>query len=92
MSLVMIEKYESEQARSEHARGAALSDLRSALAGNERPGCKAHRRHVRSLPVPPHADTRGPLNGGKTWTARQAAWFSPTSRPSSSEGLSLEPL
>ena len=31
--LVMIEKYESEQARSEHAKGAALADLRSALAG-----------------------------------------------------------
>jgi quinol monooxygenase YgiN len=28
--LVMIEKYESEQARSEHLRGAALADLRSA--------------------------------------------------------------
>jgi len=31
--LVMIEKYESEQARSEHAKGAALADLRTALAG-----------------------------------------------------------
>ena len=31
--LVMIEKYESEQARSDHARGAALADLRSALEG-----------------------------------------------------------
>ena len=31
--LVMIEKYESEQARSEHAKGAALADLRSALRG-----------------------------------------------------------
>jgi quinol monooxygenase YgiN len=31
--LVMIEKYESEQARSEHAKGAALADLRSALEG-----------------------------------------------------------
>jgi hypothetical protein len=29
----MIEKYESEQARSEHAKGAALADLRSALEG-----------------------------------------------------------
>jgi quinol monooxygenase YgiN len=29
--LVMIEKYESEQARSEHAKGAALADLRRAL-------------------------------------------------------------
>jgi len=29
----MIEKYESEQARSEHAKGAALADLRSALQG-----------------------------------------------------------
>ena len=29
--LVMIEKYESEQARSEHLTGAALADLRSAL-------------------------------------------------------------
>jgi quinol monooxygenase YgiN len=27
----MIEKYESEQARSEHLKGAALADLRSAL-------------------------------------------------------------
>ena len=31
--LVMIEKYESEQARSGHLRGAALADLRSALQG-----------------------------------------------------------
>ena len=29
--LVMIEKYESEQARSEHLKGAALAALRSAL-------------------------------------------------------------
>jgi hypothetical protein len=60
MSLVMIEKYESEQARFEHARGAG---------------------RVRSLPVPSHTDTRDPLNGGKNWTARQAPWYSPTSRP-----------
>jgi quinol monooxygenase YgiN len=31
--LVMIEKYESEQARSQHLKGAALADLRSALQG-----------------------------------------------------------
>ena len=31
--LVMIEKYESEQARTEHLTGAALADLRSALDG-----------------------------------------------------------
>jgi quinol monooxygenase YgiN len=31
--LVMIEKHESEQARSEHAKAAALADLRSALQG-----------------------------------------------------------
>jgi quinol monooxygenase YgiN len=31
--LVMIEKYASEQVRSEHAKGAALADLRSALEG-----------------------------------------------------------
>ena len=31
--LVMIEKYESEQARSEHLKGPALADLRSALEG-----------------------------------------------------------
>jgi quinol monooxygenase YgiN len=31
--LVMIDKYESEQARSEHAKGSALPDLRSALQG-----------------------------------------------------------
>ena len=31
--LVMIEKYESEQARSEHLKGAALAGLRSALEG-----------------------------------------------------------
>jgi quinol monooxygenase YgiN len=29
----MIEKYESEQLRSEHLKGAALADLRSELAG-----------------------------------------------------------
>ena len=31
--LVMIEKYESPQARSEHLKGAALAELRSALDG-----------------------------------------------------------
>ena len=31
--LVMIEKYESEEAASEHAKGAALADLLSALEG-----------------------------------------------------------
>jgi quinol monooxygenase YgiN len=31
--LVIIEKYESEQARSEHPKGAALAGLRSALDG-----------------------------------------------------------
>jgi len=31
--LVMIEKYASEQARSQHAKGAALAGLRSALEG-----------------------------------------------------------
>jgi quinol monooxygenase YgiN len=31
--LVMIEKYESERARSEHAKGAALADLLSDLKG-----------------------------------------------------------
>jgi quinol monooxygenase YgiN len=31
--LVMIEKYASEQARSEHLQGAALADLRTALDG-----------------------------------------------------------
>ena len=31
--LVMIEKYESQQARSEHLKGPALADLRSALEG-----------------------------------------------------------
>jgi quinol monooxygenase YgiN len=31
--LVVIEKYESEQARAEHARGTALAELRAALRG-----------------------------------------------------------
>jgi quinol monooxygenase YgiN len=31
--LVMIEKYASEQARSQHSKGAALAELRSALEG-----------------------------------------------------------
>jgi quinol monooxygenase YgiN len=31
--LVMIEKYESAEARSKHSQGAALADLRSVLAG-----------------------------------------------------------
>ena len=39
--LVMIEKYESEQARSEHANGAALADLRSALQGKLSSGLDA---------------------------------------------------
>jgi len=39
--LVMIEKYESEQARSEHLQGAALADLRSALRGKLSSGLDA---------------------------------------------------
>jgi quinol monooxygenase YgiN len=39
--LVMIEKYESEQARSEHAKGAALAGLRSALEGKLSSGLDA---------------------------------------------------
>ena len=39
--LVMIEKYESEQARSEHAKGAALAALRSALEGKLSSGLDA---------------------------------------------------
>ena len=39
--LVMIEKYESEQARSEHLQGAALADLRSALEGKLSSGLDA---------------------------------------------------
>ena len=39
--LVTIEKYESEQARSEHARGATLADLRSALQGKLSSGLDA---------------------------------------------------
>lgn len=39
--LVMIEKYESEQARSEHLKGAALADLRAALEGTLRTGLEA---------------------------------------------------
>jgi quinol monooxygenase YgiN len=39
--LVMIEKYESEQARSENSKGAALADLRSALEGKLSSGLDA---------------------------------------------------
>ena len=39
--LVMIEKYESEQARSEHLQGAALADLRAALKGKLSSGLDA---------------------------------------------------
>ena len=39
--LVMIEKYASEQARSEHLKGAALADLRAALEGTLRTGLEA---------------------------------------------------
>ena len=39
--LVMIEKYESEQARSEHRKGAALADLQSALQGKLSSGLDA---------------------------------------------------
>ena len=39
--LVMIEKYESERARSEHAKGAALAGLRSALDGKLSSGLDA---------------------------------------------------
>ena len=39
--LVMIEKYESGQARSEHLKAAALADLRSALAGKLSSGLDA---------------------------------------------------
>jgi quinol monooxygenase YgiN len=39
--LVMIEKYESDQARSGHAKGAALASLRSALEGKLSSGLDA---------------------------------------------------
>ena len=39
--LVMVEKYESEQARSEHTKGVALADLRSALEGKLSSGLDA---------------------------------------------------
>jgi len=39
--LVMIEKYQSEQARSEHLKGAALADLRLALQGTLSSGLDA---------------------------------------------------
>jgi quinol monooxygenase YgiN len=39
--LVMIEKYEPEQARSEHTKGTALADLRSALRGKLSSGLDA---------------------------------------------------
>ena len=39
--LVMIEKYSSEQARSQHLQGAALADLRSALQGKLSSGLDA---------------------------------------------------
>jgi len=37
----LLEKYESEQARSEHIKGAALADLRSALEGKLSSGLDA---------------------------------------------------
>jgi quinol monooxygenase YgiN len=40
--LVMVEKYESGQACSEHLRRAALADLRSALEGKLSRGLDAH--------------------------------------------------
>jgi quinol monooxygenase YgiN len=39
--LVMIEKYESEQSRSDHLKGAALADLRAALEGTLSTGLEA---------------------------------------------------
>ncbi len=42
--LVMIEKYESERARAEHAKGAALAGLRSALEGKLSSGLDAQVR------------------------------------------------
>ena len=39
--LVMIEQYQSEQARSEHAKGTAPADLRSALQGKLSSGLDA---------------------------------------------------
>ena len=55
--LVMIEKYESEQARSEHAKGAALADLRSALPGKLSSGLDAQVL----LPHPPGNAQNGVL-------------------------------
>ena len=40
----MIEKYESERARAEHAKGAALAGLRSALDGKLSSGPDVHVR------------------------------------------------
>jgi quinol monooxygenase YgiN len=47
--LVMIEKYESDQARSGHAKGAALAGLRSALEGKLSSGL-ARRSASRTRP------------------------------------------
>jgi quinol monooxygenase YgiN len=43
--LVMIEKYASEQARSEHLKGAALAELRAALDGTLSTGLEAQSSH-----------------------------------------------
>jgi hypothetical protein len=50
--LVMIEKYESEQARAEHAKGAALAGLRSALEGklSSPPGAQVLAPHPAGNP------------------------------------------
>jgi quinol monooxygenase YgiN len=51
--LVTIEKYQSERARSEHLKGAALADLRSALEGKLSSGLDA-----RALVPHPAGDAR----------------------------------
>ena len=44
--LVMVEKYASEQARSEHLKGAALADLRAALNRTVSTGLEAQVRRI----------------------------------------------
>jgi quinol monooxygenase YgiN len=55
--LVMIEKYESEQARSEHLKGPALADLRAALDGTLSTGLEAQVL----IPHPAGAARKGTL-------------------------------
>ena len=80
--LVMIEKYESAEARSKHSQGAALADLRSALAGSSAPvsTCRFSNRTQPETRRRAHCDRPGRTSDGSP-PERPQRWHNERPRP-----------